>query len=87
LRLAYQGEPGAYSEAAALVYGGLHVETVPCKTFDEVFDQQPATIQQFFLNNRFGYGSAMIWVLYGVTTVIVMAQYLTTRRWSEAAFD
>jgi len=38
LRLAYQGEPGAYSEAAALVYGGQHVETMPCKTFDDVFE-------------------------------------------------
>ena len=38
MRLAYQGEPGAYSEAAALLYGGQHVETVPCKTFDEVFE-------------------------------------------------
>jgi prephenate dehydratase len=38
LRLAYQGEPGAYSEAAALVYGGPQVETVPCKSFDDVFE-------------------------------------------------
>ncbi len=38
MRLAYQGEPGAYSEAAALVYGGQHIETVPCKAFDDVFD-------------------------------------------------
>jgi arogenate/prephenate dehydratase len=38
VRLAYQGEPGAYSEAAALVYGGAHAETLPCKSFDEVFE-------------------------------------------------
>ena len=38
MRLAYQGEPGAYSEAAALVYGGAQVETMPCKSFDEVFE-------------------------------------------------
>jgi prephenate dehydratase len=38
VRLAYQGEPGAYSEAAALHFGGDQVETLPCKTFDEVFE-------------------------------------------------
>ena len=38
MRLAYQGEPGAYSEAAALQFGGSHIETLPCKSFDEVFE-------------------------------------------------
>ena len=38
MRLAYQGEPGAYSEAAALVFGGDSVETLPCKAFDDVFE-------------------------------------------------
>ena len=38
MRLAYQGEPGAYSEAASLLYGGPQVETVPCKSFDDVFE-------------------------------------------------
>jgi prephenate dehydratase len=37
VRLAYQGEPGAYSEAAARLYSP-HADTLPCKTFDEVFD-------------------------------------------------
>jgi prephenate dehydratase len=38
VRIAYQGEPGAYSEAAALQYGGPQVETLPCKSFDDVFE-------------------------------------------------
>ena len=37
MRIAYQGEPGAYSEAAALVYSP-HADTLPCRTFDEVFE-------------------------------------------------
>jgi prephenate dehydratase len=38
VRLAYQGEPGAYSEAAALQFGGTNAETLPCKAFDDVFE-------------------------------------------------
>jgi prephenate dehydratase len=35
--LAFQGEPGAYSEAAALAYYGPGLETIPCVSFDAVF--------------------------------------------------
>jgi len=38
VRLAYQGEPGAYSEAAALQFAGPQAETLPCKSFDDVFE-------------------------------------------------
>jgi arogenate/prephenate dehydratase len=36
MRIAYQGEPGAYSEAAALRYAD-HAATQPCRSFDDVF--------------------------------------------------
>jgi arogenate/prephenate dehydratase len=57
VRLAYQGEPGAYSEAAARQFGGADAETLPCKSFDEVFEavvQKRATHGVVPLENSIG---------------------------------
>ncbi len=35
--IAFQGEAGAYSEAAAYNYFGAETETLPCKSFDALF--------------------------------------------------
>jgi prephenate dehydratase len=43
MRVAYQGEPGAYSEAATIKFFGAGVEPIPCATFDEVFRQVQAS--------------------------------------------
>jgi prephenate dehydratase len=37
MRIAFQGEPGAYSEAAALRFAP-NATTMPCRSFDEVFE-------------------------------------------------
>ena len=36
--MAYQGEPGAYSEGRRCSSAGPATETLPCKTFDDVFE-------------------------------------------------
>ncbi len=38
-RVAYQGEPGAYSEQATFDFFGARVQPLPCASFDDVFDQ------------------------------------------------
>lgn len=39
MKVAFQGEYGAYSEAAIFDYFVGDITTVPCETFDEVFEQ------------------------------------------------
>ena len=37
MRIAFQGEPGAYSEAAAIRFSD-HADLLPCESFDDVFN-------------------------------------------------
>jgi prephenate dehydratase len=38
MKVSFQGEPGAYSEQAVFNYYGEEVETLPCESFDVMFD-------------------------------------------------
>lgn len=38
MKVSFQGEPGAYSEQAVFNYYGKEVETIPCESFDVMFD-------------------------------------------------
>ena len=38
MKVSFQGEPGAYSEQAVFNYYGKEVETLPCESFDLMFD-------------------------------------------------
>lgn len=40
-----------------------------------------------FNDFRFSYGAAMIMILYAAAAIIVFAQYMSTRRWSLAAYE
>jgi multiple sugar transport system permease protein len=67
-----------FSPAYVVTDGGPYYATyfLPLKIYVDSF-------QDF----RFSYGSAMIMILYAVTVLIVFLQYISTRRWSTAAYD
>jgi prephenate dehydratase len=48
MKVAFQGEPGAYSEQAVFDYFG-EVETKPCESFDVVFDSVVTDVCEFGL--------------------------------------
>ncbi|MHA1754921.1 MAG: prephenate dehydratase domain-containing protein, partial [Candidatus Odinarchaeia archaeon] len=39
MKVAFQGERGAYSEEAAIEYFGENITLIPCYSFSEVFDK------------------------------------------------
>ena len=49
MKVAFQGEAGAYSEQAVFNYFGADVKTLPCETFDLVFDSVTSGLSDFAL--------------------------------------
>lgn len=47
IRVAFQGEIGAYSEEAAFDFFGNNIETVSCKTFNDVFEKTEKGIVEY----------------------------------------
>ena len=47
MKIAFQGEPGAYSEAAVYEHFGAQVTTLPCESFELVFDSVEKGIVDF----------------------------------------
>ena len=49
MKVSFQGEPGAYSEQAIFNYFGNEVETLPCESFDAMFDSVASGKSDFAL--------------------------------------
>lgn len=47
ISVSYQGEPGAYSEGAAIEYFNQEIVTLPCHVFDEVFTNVETDISTY----------------------------------------
>jgi multiple sugar transport system permease protein len=67
-----------FSPAYVVTQGGPYFATyyLPYKIYVDAFQ-----------NFNFSYGAALLMILYAVSALIVFVQYITTRRWSVAAYE